>query len=239
MGVSPAPLAVHLCVPHALPPDPVPEDVWRRLVSEGHRYDLDTREPLWEPAQERPSRAYVVSEGLVRLYHPNRQGKAITVVAVGRGGLLGYHPQLSGSPYATGAEAMTLSRLLGLRGEELDRWFQEGDELGEDFREWLRRDLDLHMRNTYTRLQLDNTSAEEKVARMLLALHEQNLLTSITRRQIAELTNLSAETVVRVLSKLRREETLEKTEFTLLSENERHNLCDLLTPFEPLSLPYS
>ena len=194
---------------------------------------------LWEPAQERPGRSYVVSEGLMRLYHPNRQGRAITVVAVGRGGLMGYHPQLSGSPYVTGAEAMTLSRLIGLSAPTLDGWFKEGDALGEDFRDWLRRDLNLHMQNTYTRLQLDNTSAEEKVARMLLALHEQNLLSHVTRRQIAELTNLSTETVVRTLSKLQREETLEKTEFTLLSENERHNLCDLLTPYEPLSLPYS
>lgn len=226
-------------MPDLSPPDPVPRDVWTRLLDEGQRHHLDREDPLWEPGQGRPNRSYVVTEGLMRLYHPNRQGRAITVVAIGRGGLLGYHPQLDSSPYATGAEAMTLVRLVGLQADELDTWFKEGDTLGQDFRAWLRRDLNLHMQNTYTRLQLDNTSAEEKVSRMLLALHEQNLLASITRRQIAELTNLSTETVVRTLTKLRNEATLETTEFTLLNENERHNLCDLLTAYEPLSLPYS
>ena len=222
-----------------LRPDPIPQDVWRTLLETSRVRQLDEGSPLWGPDQPRPDKSFIVVEGLMRLYHFDHKGETATVLAVGRGGLIGYHPDLSGSPYATGAEALVPSRLLILGATEIDTHFKEGGALSEDFAAWMKRDVDLHMQDTYARLLLEHTPAKERVARTLLALNEQNLLGRSKRRQLAELTNLSVETVVRTLSTLLEEGVLESVRLGRLSVRERRSLCGILTSYESSPIPYS
>lgn len=112
-----------------LRPDPIPKDVWCTLLETGRVRHLDEGAPLREPDQSRPDKSFVVAEGLMRLYHFDHKGDAATILAVGRGGLIGYHLDLSGSPYATGAEALVPNCLLILSASEIDAHFKTGDKL--------------------------------------------------------------------------------------------------------------
>ena len=212
----------------------IPGPFWEELSSRGQRLTYPTGALLWEPGHARIYTMYMVAEGLVRLYQPNYKGRAITILAVGPGGVLGFHPQLLGCPYAAGAEVIAPSTLLAFSEPQVRGWFAAQP----SFRTWMVHDLDLHLMNTYTRLELEHTPAKERVARALLALDAQELLVGVSRGQLADLTNLSTETVVRVLSSFLREGVLRRTRFTSLSEGERRGLSSLLTVFEPLSAPY-
>jgi len=220
-------------------PEPIPPNLWLELVQSGYQIHLDAGELLWTPGRPRLKATYIVVSGLMRLYYPTDKGSAVTILAIGSGGLLGYHPERRRSSYITGAEALFDTLLLSVSAEQVKAWLNGQAENQAAFAEWMIRDMDLHLVDTYTRLELEHTSARERVARVLLALDRQGILPFATRQQIAELANLTTETVVRTLSQLKREGVLTTTRFVQLSADEQQRLGELLAPFEPLTLPYS
>ena len=215
------------------PPDDLPETLWKAFLALGEPLRMEAGALLWEPGDPHEGESYLVVRGLVRLYHPSRKGDAVTLLAIGAGGLVGHHPLLEppkgvGRPRATGAEALCSSDLLTLPAAHVTTWLRGTDATSTAFSGWLRRTVDQQLAETYTRLELEHDTARAKVAHVLLTLDRQTLLNRMTRQQIADLANLTIETTVRTTS-----------HFTVLSEAERGALGKLLEPFEPDELPYS
>ena len=219
-------------------PETVPESLWDSLSSLGEGVSVEMGELLWEPGDLYEGESYLVVRGLVRLYHPSRKGEAVTLLAVGAGGLLGHYSETR-SHRATGAEALCPSDLLTLSAEYVTRWLKGMDETSRAFLTWLRHTTDQQLAETYTRLELDHDTARAKVAHVLLTLDRQALLDRMTRQQIADLANLTTETTVRTISQFLREGVLRGSHFTVLSEAERLALAEILEPYEPDELPYS
>ena len=226
------------------PPDDLPETLWKTFLSLGEPLRMEAGALLWEPGDPHEGESYLVVRGLVRLYHPSRKGDAVTLLAVGAGGLVGHHPLVEppkgmGRPHATGAEALCSSDLLTLPAAHVTTWLRGTDATSTAFSGWLRRTVDQQLAETYTRLELEHDTARAKVAHVLLTLDRQTLLNRMTRQQIADLANLTIETTVRTISQFLRDGTLRSSHFTVLSEAERGALGRLLEPFEPDELPYS
>lgn len=220
-------------------PNSVPDSLWTSFTSLGTPFRVDAGQLLWEPGDTREDESYLVVNGLVRLYHPSRGGSAVTLLAVGAGGLLGHHPALQQHPYATGAEALCASQLFVLSAAKVSGWLQEKDDTGRIFVSWLREAVNGQLAETFARLELEHDSAKVRVAHVLLALDRQALLDRMTRQNLADLANLTLETTVRNISQLVREGTLKSSHFTVLSEAERLALAALLEPYEPADLPYT
>lgn len=218
-------------------PETVPEGLWQTLSSLGEGVRAEMGALLWEPGDAHEGESYLVVRGLVRLYHPSRKGEAVTLLAVGAGGLLGHYPEAR-SHHSTGAEALCSSDLLALPTEHVARWLSGVDETSRTFTSWLRHTTDQQLAETYTRLELDHDTARAKVAHVLLTLDRQALLDRMTRQQIADLANLTVETAVRTISQFLREEVLRGSHFTTLSEAERLALAEILEPYEQGELPY-
>lgn len=217
----------------------LPGNLWQRLEQVGSPVRLEPGELLWTPGEQQLGQTYFLTSGLMRLYHLNHGGDAVTILAVGAGGMLGHHPSLEDSPYDTGAEAILPSSLLSVPSAILTEWLTAHDTLAEEFAGWILEDLNRHLMNTYARLELEHSSARERVARTLVTLDAKVLLPRVSRQQLADLCNLTTETVVRTLSGFLKDGTLESTRFIALSADERHALVELLEPYEPDASPYS
>lgn len=219
-------------------PDSVPSELWATFVALAKPRRLGARELLWEPGDERNDESFLVLDGLVRLYHPSRNGHAVTLLLVGPGGLLGHHPELQHHPYTTGAEAMCAGRVLPLAADRVTRWLQERDDTGRAFVRWLRSTVNRQLAETYTRLQLEHDVAAVRVAHVLLVLDRHALLDRMARQDLADLANLTLETTVRVISRFVRDGLLANSRLATLSLDERLALAALLEPYEPPELPY-
>lgn len=222
-----------------LRPDSVPEALWQRFAAVGVPTELRAEGFLWTPGDDVANSSYLVTSGLVRLYHPTSSGSAVTLLAVGTGGFLGYHPETDDQAHVTGAEALCDTSLLALPSERVGEWFKELNAFGQAFVAWLQQDLIAQLRDTQLRLGLEHDSAAVRVAHALLALDRQSLLSRMSRTHIAELANLTVETTVRSISQFVREGRLKRSRFTRLSEAERLALADLLEPYELSVTPYS
>ena len=220
-------------------PGNIPTSLWQRITETADLISLNAGELLWTPGEDRIDKTYFVISGMIRLYHPNKKGKAITVIAIGAGGMLGFHPTLKGSPYATGAEVLVKSQIYSLDNTYFDAWLKIEDYFKEELESWLIADLNMHLLDTYTRLGLEQSSARERVARLLLSLDRLFLISYMTRQNLADLSNLTNETVVRTISAFVKEGILENSKFTALTEGERYSLTTILSSVEPMSLPYS
>lgn len=220
-------------------PQTVPEDLWPHLEAVGRPHALEPRHLLWEPGDLHDGDSYLVLGGLIRLYHPSRDGGAVTLLVAGSGALLGHHASLQPHNHATGAETMCSSRVLVLPVAAVGAWLTERDEVGRSFVQWLRTSVTGQLADTYTRLELEHDTAPARVAHVLLALDRQRLLDRMTRQDLADLANLTLETTVRTISRFVREGLLAGSRFTVLSEDERLALAAILEPYEPSELPYS
>ena len=212
-------------------PETVPEALWRRFTAGGVPATLRAGTFLWTPGDDVAGSSYLVTTGLMRLYHPTSSGQVVTLLAVGAGGFLGYRLGTDDQAHITGAEALTDAALLTLRPEQVAHWLGGQDEVGRAFLGWLYEDLLAQLSDTQLRLGLEHSSAAARVAHALLALDRQSLLSRMSRAHIAELSNLSVETTVRTISQFVSEGRLERSRFVNLSEAERLALADLLEPY--------
>ena len=218
-------------------PQSVPQPIWERFNRFGLSLRLEAGALLEEP-DELCENMWLVLCGLIRLYQTDRKGNAVTLLSVGAGGLVGHHPELK-SRQVAGAEALVGSSLLAFPAALVDSWLTEPGAFGPAFTGWLLEDIGLRLEDTYVRLELEHAPATERVARALLVLDRQALLSRMTRQQIADFANLTVETTVRAISSFLRAGTLASSHFTRLSEAERHALGGLLGNSEPSALPYS
>lgn len=215
-------------------PQAIPQEVWRYLIQAGVLLTCPHGQFVWDVGEVAGEASFLVLAGLVRLFHVDSRGAALTVLATGPGGLLGAHPEVPGRPFAVGAEALTDVALLRLEAAEVGRWREGAPEVDA----WLRRDLGALLQDTYVRLQLEHAPAKARVAHTLLALERQGLLAGATRQRIAELCNLTVETVVRILSAWLREGVIAHSRFTTLSRAEKARLCAVLGEAPELTPPY-
>ncbi len=220
-------------------PETIPETVWQIIQTYSEPMALGLGQLLWQPGDLRANYCYIVTKGLLRLFHDTSSGKAVTLLAISPGGILGHHHNPKIKTHVTGAEAITNSQVMVFPSDRLESLLKQTDDLSRAFTLWFRNLMFQQLSETNTRLELEHDSAKVKVAHILLALDRQGYLDRIDRQHIADLANLSVETTVRTISQLLREGILKDSHFTVLSEPERLALADLLEPYEPTELPYS
>ncbi|MCA9838757.1 MAG: Crp/Fnr family transcriptional regulator [Trueperaceae bacterium] len=220
-------------------PATIPDTVWKLVQTYGQSIEVEAGQLLWQSGDFRTEHFYLVTRGLLRLFHDTSSAKVVTLLAIGPGGILGHHHNPKIKTHVTGAEAVTYSKLLAFPSDKLAHLLQQTDDLGRAFTFWFRDQLFLQLAESNTRLELEHDSAKVKVAHILLALDRQGYLDRIDRQHIADLANLTVETTVRTLSQLLREGILKTSHFTTLQETERLALADLLEPYEATELPYS
>lgn len=214
-------------------PKGIPDVLWAHFNELGNVSYVSAGELLWEPGESRDYECFIVLSGLFRLYHPSRKGIAITLLTIGKGSMFGHHPSLQHRPFATGAEALCDSKLLSIPVQIIAQWLEGSDELSKIFVTWLRETVNRQLDETYKRLELEHDTAIARVAHVLLALDRQAILDRMSRQKIADIANLTVETTVRSISQLVREGALEKSQFTVLSREERFSLVRIVAPFEP------
>ena len=208
------------------------------LRDEGHSLEVGKDEHLWSLGDS-VATLYVVRVGLVRLVDTRRNGDVVTILAVGPNGVLGAHPLLGFPTAATGAETVLASQLTAVPFDKVRVWQDEHAFSDAELSEWLLRDLRRHLADTYMRLGLGQASASERLARVVLSLNAQNLLPHVSRRHLAELSNLTVETVVRTLKMWLNEGGLQSRHLNALSAEEKAYLNELLGAGDRLTLPYS
>lgn len=218
-------------------PEPIGEPLWRRILESAQLLRLGAGIDLWSAGQSRPSVMYVLARGLMHLYHPNSEGKLVTVLVVGPGGLLGYHPNLTKMEVFLGAGAVLDTLLLALPARERHALLSD-ERHHEAVRTWLAEDLGRHLADTYERLKVREGNAQQRLARLLLSLDAMKLLAHVTRQQLADLGNLRVETAVRVIADFHHAGLLQRRHLSSLSAAERQALLDLL-PGSNLYLPYA
>ena len=96
-------------------PSTVPEPPWNDLLGAGTPLKIATNELLWEPGDVHEEESFLVLRGLLRLYHPSRNGEAVTLLAVGAGGLIGHHREIS-RPHATSSPTALKTKKLTTSG---------------------------------------------------------------------------------------------------------------------------
>lgn len=219
-------------------PPYIPSLLWQTFSSRGTPKRLAPNELLWTPGSNFPEHKYVVTSGLLRLYHVTSSGNGVTLLTVSAGGFLGQHTDAATENQMTGAEALCETELLFLPLEQTSRWLSQKDDVGRLFAGWIYDDLVAQLRDTQLRFSLEHDTALVCVVHALLVLDHLNLLERMSRQQIATVANLTVETTVRVISKLLREGHLASSRFTTLSDKERLTLADLLEPYELSNSPY-
>ena len=218
-------------------PPHIPESLWTAFITVGAQVSAAQGELLWEPGNTRET-MYIVLRGLIRLYHPDHKGTAVTLLTLGAGALLGQHaPHAHHHP--VGAEALCHTELLKLPARHIKNWTTGQHELSPVFTEWLHDNVSQQLDETYQRLELEHEPALNRVAHAILILDAQALLDRMSRQQIADITNLSPETVVRSITQLRKNGQLKSAHFTALNNAERQALRALIAPYELAQVPYA
>ena len=111
-------------------PEAIPTSLWSLLNSRGDFERIAAGELLWQPGDERTERSYIVTRGLLRLFHPSHDGHSVTLLAIGPGGILGHDTNPLKKTYLTGAEALCESQLLGVLIAFLEQCLGMPDALG-------------------------------------------------------------------------------------------------------------
>ena len=146
-------------------------------------------------------RFYLVREGRVRILKQSSSGKEFTVAFFGPREMFGGVAAFEGKPYPASAQAVTKTRVLGIRREEFLVFLTNHPAVALK----IINVLGVRLREAHERLRdLAAEKAERRLAKILLMLSSKispNL--PFTRQEIADMAGTTTETAIRVLSRLK------------------------------------
>lgn len=170
-----------------------------------------------------PRNVFVVCRGRIKLSTCSSEGKALITQIASEGDLIGLSATMAGKPYEVTAEALepctvtVIRRVDFLRfvAEHAEACFKVAQHLGNDYHAAFEKARTIGL----------SSSAGEKLARLILDWIEQDakpnqqeikLRLALTHEEIAQMINVSRETVTRLLSDFKTDEIIQIKGATLL-----------------------
>ena len=176
----------------------------------------------------RPHGIFVVCQGRIKTYKTDNKGHQLTTRIADQGDILGYRPLLAGEPYAATAEAMTDSCLAYIPEAVFKEFISRHQALSFKMMSHLSRDLRLAEDKAR---DLAMKSSRERLAELLVMLRgsygasstsgDVVLKMPFTRLDLAELTGLAQETVIRLLSEMEAQKVISVKGRTVTILNEK------------------
>ncbi len=154
---------------------------------------------FWEG--DAPQWFYLVREGRVRILKQSSSGKEFTVAFFGPGEMFAEVAVFEGKPYPASAQAVTKTRVLGIRREDFLSFLANRPAVALK----IINILGGRLREAHERLRdLAAERAEQRLAKILLMLSAKiGPSLSFTRQEIADMAGTTTETAIRVLSRLK------------------------------------
>ncbi len=154
---------------------------------------------------------YLLTEGEVKMYSINQQGKELLQGIMLPGNCFGEPPLFLDKPYPSNSVALKDSIIIRLSKANLDKLLHEQPDIAISF---LKRFAERIYQKTITNQILAANCPEEKIIAFLDRVKEDDGSTKpikieYTRQQIADSTGLCVETVIRTLLKLNTENVVE------------------------------
>jgi CRP/FNR family transcriptional regulator len=155
---------------------------------------LEGDEPQW---------FYLVREGRVRILKQSPSGKEFTVAFFGSGEMFGEVAVFEGKPYPASAQAMTETRVLGIRRADFLSFLTNRPVVALK----IINVLGGRLREAHERLRdLAAGKAEQRLAKIMLMLSSKIGSTlPFTRQEIADMAGTTTETTIRVMSRLKKD----------------------------------
>lgn len=175
---------------------------------------------------DQPSRMYFVDSGLVGLFHIAESGKESFLRVFSKNYVLGHRSLFAEEEYHASAVALTNTSLSYLGRDQICDLIVQHNELLREFTRILARDL----RQAEIRMSgLVDKTANARIAEALIYLKLKHPEQTWTRKEIAEFSGSTLETVTRFMSVLSDEGLIEKSGRDFLI----HSPDDLLNFVEP------
>ena len=154
---------------------------------------------FWEG--DSPDWFYVIAEGRIKVIKHASSGKDFIVAFFGEGEMFGEVAVFENKPYPASAQAVTELRVLGIKREDFLTFLSERPQVA------LRiiNVLGGRLREAQSRLSdFAGERVEQRIARILIMLHAKiGLDLPFTKQEIADMSATTAETAIRVISRLK------------------------------------
>lgn len=180
-----------------------------RLLAAQREYILPKDEIIYRQ-DDAPRYLYYVMEGTVRIYREGRTERAQTLRFIGPGEIFGYRAALADEHYAANAATHCSTTLLAYPISLVRRLLDESPRLMRLILQQLARELGTADRRLVT---LTKGMLRERMAETLLYLHStyanptnhHTIGLALTRRELAELSNMSTSNAIRTLKAFEQE----------------------------------
>ena len=156
---------------------------------------------------DNPESLYLIEEGLVGLFHIGESGKESFLRVFGKDCIFGHRSYFAEEPYHGTSMALSPVKFQILSKDQANKIFLQHPELLKDMTKILARDLgaaELRMSG------LQDKSAGQRIIESLIFLKYKYPDQVWTRKEIAEYSGTTFETVTRLMSKLDEENLIEK-----------------------------
>ncbi|MCB9091449.1 MAG: Crp/Fnr family transcriptional regulator [Halobacteriovoraceae bacterium] len=154
-----------------------------------------------------PQNIYFIESGLVGLFHIAESGKETFLRVFGTNSILGHRSYFANEPYHATAIALAPSLLISITKEECSRICRESPSLLKEVTSQLAKDLktaELRMAG------LQDKSVHQRIAESLVFLKLKHPDHTWTRKEIAEYSGSTFETVARAMSLFEKEGLIKK-----------------------------
>lgn len=148
---------------------------------------------------DRPDQVWLVEQGMVGLFHVTEAGRETFLRVFGQGYLLGHRSTIAGESFHASAVALTNTRLVGLSTKKFFEIIAQDSDLLLNITRVLARDL----RQAEERMAgIVDKTAPQRIIEALLYLRLRHPTQAWTRKEIAEFSASTMETVTRVMTTL-------------------------------------
>jgi CRP-like cAMP-binding protein len=201
-----------------------------KLLADSHEISDFMHKQVLYSAGQRPKRVYYILEGKVKTVKSNPEGKELITHIYGPGEFFGYVPILEETNYTQNAEILEDARLMLIPREEFTKLISEDLQIAKQFLQIISKNA------TQTEEQLVNlayNSLRRKVAYGLLQLfdkfraeHIDKEISYISRENLAQITGVAKESLIRTLSDFKDEKIIDLLPGTIriLNEDKLRNL---------------
>lgn len=154
-----------------------------------------------------PEHIYIVTSGIVGLFHITESGKETFLRLFGHGEIMGHRSALAAEPYHANAICLSKVQLIKFSLETFYSKLKENEQIKREILTKLAQDLgsaELRLSN------LIDKTAPKRVSEALLYLKLKYPEQIWTRKEIAEFSSTTLETVTRIMGKLEEISAIEK-----------------------------
>ncbi len=191
-------------------------DLIKPFISNEHIHEFKRGDIIYHEG-DTPKELYIIKEGLVGLFHINEAGKETFLRVFGKAYILGHRSFLAEEVYHASAIAISAVKMFSLSKEEFEGICCHSKQISRTLMQILARDLG----QAELRLAgFKDKSAHSRIVEALIYLKYRYPEHTWTRKEIAEYSGSTYETVTRVMTKLETEGLIEKAgrDYNILNE---------------------